>query len=267
MSANLTHVPYPSQQGFAGEIPASRYLPTKHDQNPHGYNSNGHFSSGRFQRSPDLLRAAIYGCLLHDCLSLSAADARAIEKLYELNAEHAFKVGIRTTPTTVEKLFAASEVNKKFACATWPAGLFKDFSRLELNTPPHGLIVPARRQGLLRALLHYKHPADPSPRWITSKGLPDGSKAAASIHVVGAEYVKRSPVAILANDSLRAEAIGYRGILTVVGLNNVTPSLAIGQLRETLPELRAVLIQIESFDDSLIQALRKAGLRLEVSHE
>jgi hypothetical protein len=232
---------------------------------PYVFTTDRELRKTKTNHPPELLEGAIRSYAIN-CLNLCEADAKRIETVHGLSIRQQVNIGIRSIPSEITSLFACDAIQKRFGAGnTWPAGFFLEWSRLRLHMPRQGLIVPTKRGWLQRAWLHYKHPNDPDPHWISSNGLPGGSKASASIHVCQPRHARRSHVCLLASDALRAEALASGGIVSVVGVNNLSPSMLAHQLREEWPSLRGVVIAIDEPDAFMIRALNNAGLKVEVA--
>jgi hypothetical protein len=215
---------------------------------------------------PEIITAAILGFTLRDCLSLYESDARMIERDHCLSVEQQDKAALRSAPSTIEKLFARHAVLSRFGTRdAYPAPFFRDVhGALQINLPEHGLIVPCKRGGLMRAWLHYRHANDAAPVWCSGSKY-GGAKAQPSIHICLAENVKTSGVAVLVRDALAASAKAGDGAVCFVGLNGVAPHMLTAQLRAALPNLRAILLDLDGIEPRLMRALEFAGLRWEVA--
>jgi hypothetical protein len=222
-------------------------------------------SSTERHQPPEIITAAILGFTLRDCLNLYESDARVIERDHGLSVEQQDKAGIRSAPSSVEKIFARHAVLSRFGDRdSYPAPFFHDANnQLQLNLSDHGLIVPCCRGGLMRTWLHYRYPNDAAPVWCSGSKY-GGEKAKPSIHVCLAENVKKSGVAVLVRDALAAITCAGNGAVCFVGLNGVAPHTLTAQLRAALPDLRAVLLDLDSIEPRLTRALEFAGLRWEV---
>ena len=180
-------------------------------------------------------------------------------ELAEGQSESSFRIGIRSAPHRVACIFAEHAIRKRFGDqSSHLAPLYRDADGLRLNLPTSGLIVPTLRAGFMRVWLHYKTPEDRQPRWITSSHLPGGSKVEPSIHIVGAEHAHTSRVALVVNHALEAEGMAAGGILTVIGLNNVTPAALVAQLREEWPALAGLTLALDQTSPFLLRASRRA---------
>lgn len=223
-------------------------------------------SSAKRYQPPEIITAAILGFTLRDCLNLYESDARVIERNHGLSVEQQDKAGIRSAPSAIEKIFARRAVLNRFGTRdAYPAPFFHDVNgALQINLPEHGLIVPCKRGGLMRAWLQYRHANDAAPMWCSGSKY-GGAKAQPSIHVCLAENVKTSGVAVLVRDALAAIAKAGNGSICFVGLNGVAPHTLTAQLRAALPDLRAVLLDLDSVEPRVTRALEFAGLRWEVA--
>lgn len=193
-------------------------------------------------------------------------DALKIEEEYGLKPSRQVALGICSAPHSVARIFAEYAIRKRFGDQSGHvAPLYHDGDEMKLNTPTHGLIVPVARGGLMRAWQHYKTADDKAPRWVSSSHLPNGCKVQPSIHVVGAEHVERTRVCLIVRHTLEAQGVAQGGILTVVGLNNVTPATLVTQLHAELPGLAGCTLALDEITPFLTRALMNAGLKWRVA--
>jgi hypothetical protein len=212
-----------------------------------------------------VLRAALYGFVTRDCFALNQADARAIERQWGIAPERAQALGIRSINHGIGGfVILEAAVQRRFGYRLdYPAGFYLDGERVRICFPERGLIVPCRdRRGFTQALLHYKHPGDSKPYWISS-AKHGGAKAVPSLHIAGPTNADGSGIVVLTAHALQAEAIQKGGSITVVGVNGCTPSAVVGQLRTAYPALRGVILDLEP-EPTLCHALTGAGLKWEV---
>jgi hypothetical protein len=210
----------------------------------------------------DVVNDAILNCA-HDYFSLDERDARKVVETYEdMTPVRLHTVGLRTAPREVARIMATCAIRQRFGDQSgFLAPLWHDGDVMQLNTPPYGLLMPVRRKGLTRAWLNYKKPSDRDPRWVSSSHLPGGSKVVPSIHVVSPEHARTSGVVILTNNALEAEVLAHGASASVVGLNGVSPSSLVQQLREEWGGLRAVTLYLDTVNPFLTRALQMAGLK------
>jgi hypothetical protein len=97
----------------------------------------------------------------------------------------------------------------------------------------------------------------------TSAHAPGGSKAQASVHVTNLPRARTLGVVQLVGHPLEAEAIAFGGVIPVVSVNGLPPPSVILQLRETLPGLRAINLDLAELGP-YVKPLERAGLKVEV---
>jgi hypothetical protein len=114
----------------------------------------------------------------------------------------------------------------------------------------------------VRAWLHYKHPADDAPRWVTSSHKPQGAKVQPSIHTVSPDYADETGIAVLVGHALEAEVMARGGVITYAAVNNVSPSTLVIQLREQWEHLRGVVMATDDPMATHVRELRLAGLKV-----
>lgn len=202
----------------------------------------------------------------HRALYLTAADAARVEEASEgaLTVERQQRIGLRSAPDRVARLFAAGAVRVRFGDlrVARPAPFYYDEEGdLAFNAPRYGLLLPVVRGGFWRALLHYQSAKDDAPRWVTSSRLSNGSKVVPSIHVTDADGGALVDRAALVTHALEAETLGESGVVCCVGLNGVGPAALAAQLRDSLPALRGVVVYAAATFAHL-RALRLAGLEV-----
>jgi hypothetical protein len=191
--------------------------------------------------------------------ALYEADAERVREVYDLTPGRQIKIGLRSAPHYVHRLMAAHGVLARFGLQRI-APFYDEGEGLRINTPSHGLLMPAVRRGLWRALLHYRSADNDAPRWVTSARLPNGGKAKPSIHVVNAGVADGSGVAVLVSHALEAEAMGASGVTAYAALNGASPPALALQLREQWPGLRAVVTATAEPVPAHARALRLSGL-------
>ncbi|HEX7318665.1 MAG TPA: hypothetical protein VF297_32450 [Pyrinomonadaceae bacterium] len=195
--------------------------------------------------------------------TLAEADAARVESEYGLDRQACESIGLRAAPTPTHVLFALHGVAERFGwLKRWPAPFSFDGEHLRLHTPSYGIIFPVWRD-YCRAWMHYRSASDTSPRWVTSAHAPGGSKAQASVHVTNPHRALSLGVIQLVVHPLEAEAIALGGVIPVVAVNGLPPSSVIIQLRETLPSLRAVNLDLAE-PGPFVKPLEHAGLKVEV---
>ncbi len=209
----------------------------------------------------DVLNDAILNCAF-EYFPLVTRDAEKVVEAYEdLTPARLHALGLRSAPSEVARIMASCAIRQRFGDQSGHlAPLWHDGDVMQLNTPPYGLVMPVRRKGLARGWLNYKKASDRDPRWVSSSHLPGGSKVSPSIHVVNPAHARTSGVVILANNALEAEALAHDASASVVGLNGVTPSVLVQQLRDEWDGLRAVTLYLDVQSPFLTRALRAAGL-------
>jgi len=211
----------------------------------------------------DLINDAILTCAFA-YFSLAERDAAKVAEVYEgFTPARLHTLGLRSAPGEVARIFAACAVGERFCDQSgFVAPLYNDGDGMKIYAPSHGLVFPARRGGLTRAWLHYKHPADRAPRWVSSSHLPKGCKVRPSIHVARSEFAARSGVCLLVSHALEAEEAAAGAFVSAVALNGVTPSALVSQLQEEWPDLRAVTISLDEVSPYLLRALQAADLKV-----
>ena len=194
---------------------------------------------------------------------IAEADAARVESEYGLDRQACESVGLRAAPTSVHLVFTLHGVAGRFGrLERWPVPFSFDGEYLRLHTPASGLIFPVWRDHC-RAWMHYRSASDTAPRWITSAHAPGGSKAQASIHVANPRRARDLGVVQLVDHPLEAEAIGHGRVVPVVSVNGLPPSVVALQLRESIPSLRAVNLDLAE-PGPFVKPLERAGLRVEV---
>jgi hypothetical protein len=204
---------------------------------------------------------------------LDERDARKVAEVFELidggstpeeiasACSRLYDAGLRSAPHGTAIIFAECAVRRRFCHPhEFLAPFYHDGEKIRLSVPTHGLVVPVVRSGLVRAWLHYRHPADGAPRWVTSSDKPRGAKAKPSIHVVGPGYGDERGVAVLVAHALEAEAMARGGGISYAAINNVSPSALVAQLREQWSALRGVVFATDEPMAAHARALRHAGL-------
>jgi hypothetical protein len=219
-------------------------------------------------KSPDVVRAGVYGFTLTDIFSdLFDFDAAAIERHHGITPERAHAAGIRSLPDApFGRSILEHAIQEKFGWrADLPGGFYLDGERVRMCFPERGLIASCRdHRGYTQALRYFRHAADDDPVWITSSKH-GGAKAVPSLHFAGRSNAKRNGVVVLCDHTLRAEAIYAGGAITVAACNGCTPFSIVAQLRRAYPNLRAVIFgEGVAAEPALCRALRNAGLRWEV---
>jgi hypothetical protein len=190
-------------------------------------------------------------------------DAGSTPEQIASACSHLYVSGLRSAPRGVAIIFAECGVRRRFCHPhEFLAPFYHDGEMIRLNLPTHGLIMPVVRTGLVRAWLHYKHPADDAPRWVTSSHKPRGAKARPSIHTVSPGYADEKGIAVLVGHALEAEAMSRGGVTSYAAVNNVSASTLVIQLREQWPALRGVVMATDDPMAAHVRQLRLAGLQV-----
>lgn len=120
----------------------------------------------------------VYLYLLFRCLWLYESDARRIKSEWGLSDAEMWTEGIVSMPTECTKLVACAYLSEKFNLAGI-AGFYTESNRWRINLNYRtGLLKPykdSKRQ--ISGLLVYRNTSDRDPHLLTSRDLPNGSKA------------------------------------------------------------------------------------------
>jgi hypothetical protein len=174
---------------------------------------------------------------------------------------HLYGSGLRSAPHGTAIIFAECAVRRRFSHPhEFLAPFYHDGEQTRLSVPAHGFVMPVVRSGLMRAWLHYKHPADDAPRWVTSSHEPRGAKARPSIHTVAPGNAAEEGIAVLVSHALEAETLARGGGISYAAINSVSPSALVIQLREQWPSLRSVILATNDPMAAHVRELRLAGL-------
>ena len=110
--------------------------------------TTAHCSSSGGTLSPQVFRAAVFYYLVHECLNLYVDTMKDIERVWGLEEEEVFRLGICSCPSQVNNLIAASACAERFGELTRLPGFYLCdgcwWLDIDANLSCRGLFVPVR---------------------------------------------------------------------------------------------------------------------------
>lgn len=130
-------------------------------------------------------RHAVYMSLIFDWCHLEESHARRVRAQWNLSDKDIARLGIRSTPSEVKRLFICHYLAKQFDLHGI-AGFYTEATpegseRWRLHLPYRdALLVPTRdHRKRIFAVRIFRHVHDKEPHLLTSRGLPNGTSAIA----------------------------------------------------------------------------------------
>jgi hypothetical protein len=174
------------------------------------------------------------------------------------------KLPTRRDETHLLQTIIESELQKRFGLVTGIPGLYHDGDCLRLKLPRSGVIIPARIDGLVRALQYYPDRDCARFFWVSSAGLGGGAPARASLHIVNG-YRAVSDGAVILRHTMQADIQGWATGNCVIATNGISQLRLPYILRAALPGLSACAITSE-LGEAAARTLKEGRFEVEVFH-